>query len=68
VATPRLRKCLATGSYVPTGDPQWCAGFDLAAIAVPTPFRDGTPDLTSAGALKRSHVRPGATVVLECTR
>jgi len=34
---------------VPTGDPQWCAGFHLAAIAVPTPFPDGTSDLTSVG-------------------
>ena len=51
-------------------DPAELAGFDVAVISVPTPLRDGNPDLSyieaPAAALAR-HLRPGATVVLEST-
>jgi UDP-N-acetyl-D-glucosamine dehydrogenase len=47
-----------------------CAGFDVAVVTVPTPLRDGIPDLSfiedAARALSR-FVRPGATVILEST-
>ncbi|MEU8812984.1 nucleotide sugar dehydrogenase [Actinoplanes sp. NPDC048796] len=53
-----------------SSDPRSCAGFDVAVIAVPTPLREGTPDLTyikqSARTLAR-YLRPGATVALEST-
>jgi UDP-N-acetyl-D-glucosamine dehydrogenase len=61
---------LATGSYQPTTDPAGCAGFDVALITVPTPLRDGVPDLSYVEAcaeLLGGHLRPGATVVLEST-
>ncbi len=48
-----------------------CAGFDVAVITVPTPLRDGAPDLSlhRGGRARRwrRYLRPGATVVLEST-
>lgn len=44
--------------------------FDIAIIAVPTPLREGQPDLSyvvAAGRLLGQVVRPGAAVVLEST-
>ncbi|MFE9425215.1 nucleotide sugar dehydrogenase [Kitasatospora sp. NPDC006697] len=66
----RLRPLLAAGRYRPTSDPAALAGFDLAVITVPTPLRDGVPDLSyieAAGEVLAGHLRPGATVVLEST-
>ncbi|MGH9179654.1 MAG: nucleotide sugar dehydrogenase [Acidimicrobiales bacterium] len=61
---------LESGRYRPTADPEDLAGFDVAVITVPTPLRDGVPDLShievSAQTLA-SYLRPGATVVLEST-
>ena len=45
-------------------------GFDVAVITVPTPLRDGTPDLSyieSAAVTLAGHLRRGATVILEST-
>ena len=61
---------LATGRYLPTTDAAACAGFDVAVVTVPTPLREGAPDLSfiEAAALTLSqHLRPGATVILEST-
>ncbi len=70
VSSDDLQRVLATGSFHPSSDPRACAGFDVAVIAVPTPLRDGSPDLTyiedSARTLAR-YLRPGATVALEST-
>ncbi|MGF1432395.1 nucleotide sugar dehydrogenase [Kitasatospora sp. LaBMicrA B282] len=66
----RLRPLLASGAYRPSADPAAVAGFDLAVITVPTPLRDGAPDLSyieSSAELLAGHLRPGATVVLEST-
>lgn len=44
--------------------------FDVAIIAVPTPLRNGTPDLscvTDAARMISPHLRPGVIVVLEST-
>ena len=46
------------------------AEFDIAVISVPTPLRDGEPDLSyieQAGATIGEHLRPGACVILEST-
>ncbi|HEY2830807.1 MAG TPA: nucleotide sugar dehydrogenase, partial [Sporichthyaceae bacterium] len=46
------------------------AGFDIAVISVPTPLRDGAPDLSYIGSASDAlapHVRPGVTVILEST-
>ena len=70
VSSAQLQEALDRGVYRPSSDPRSCAGFDVAVIAVPTPLRDGTPDLSyidqSARTLAR-FLRPGATVVLEST-
>ena len=70
VTDGRLASALASGCYEPTDDPGRMSGFDVAVIDVPTPLRDGVPNLShvevAAASLSR-HVRPGTTVVLEST-
>ncbi|MEU6121843.1 nucleotide sugar dehydrogenase [Streptomyces sp. NPDC047123] len=66
----RLGPLRAAGSYLPTMDPADCARFDVAIVTVPTPLRDGAPDLShveDAALLLGHHLTPGATVVLEST-
>ncbi len=56
--------------YRPTADAADVAGFDVAVISVPTPLRDGLPDLSyieMAGANLARHLRPGGCVILEST-
>jgi UDP-N-acetyl-D-glucosamine dehydrogenase len=70
VPSDDLAAALATGRYLPTLDPGDCAGFDVAVITVPTPLREGAPDLSyieAAAATLAGHLRPGATVILEST-
>ncbi|MFZ0171402.1 MAG: nucleotide sugar dehydrogenase [Acidimicrobiales bacterium] len=70
ISTERLRAALATGRYVPTSDIAGCADFDVAVIAVPTPLRDGVPDVSyieQACELLGPFVRPDCCVVLEST-
>lgn len=65
-----LTAVLAAGTFLPSSEARSCAGFDIAIIAVPTPLRDGMPDLDhikqSAETVAR-YLRPGATVVVEST-
>ena len=61
---------LATGRYRPTAAAGDLAGFDVAVISVPTPLRDGNPDLSFVEAAARtlaSFLRHGSTVILEST-
>jgi UDP-N-acetyl-D-glucosamine dehydrogenase len=70
ITNVRLAAALATGRYHPTSDPQHLAGFDAAIISVPTPLRDGNPDLSyieSAAGLLAEYVTKGCCVVLEST-
>ena len=70
IGDDRLRAALATRRYRPTIDPDDCAGFDIAVISVPTPLREGVPDLSFIESATRSlarHLRPGACVILEST-
>ena len=70
IASEQLAAALSSGRYLPTADPDACAGFDIAVITVPTPLRDGIPDLGSiedAGRTLAGHIRPGCTVILEST-
>src|SRR5687767_11033953 len=46
VGDEALGAALEAGSYQPTSEPRSCAGFDVAVITVPTPLRDGAPDLS----------------------
>jgi len=66
----RLAAALAAATYHPTTDPADLAGFDVAVVSVPTPLREGNPDLTfieEAARTVAGHVRPGCLVVLEST-
>lgn len=70
VSSQRLNRALERGTYRPSELARDCGGFDVAVVTVPTPLREGTPDLRyieeSARTLAR-FLRPGATVVLEST-
>ena len=70
IASEQLQAALATSRYIASNEAKACAGFDVAVITVPTPLRDGNPDLSfieqAARALAR-YLRPRATVVLEST-
>ncbi len=70
ITDQRLGSALASGRYLPTDDPAALADFDIAVIDVPTPLQDGNPNLSyveQASATLATHLRPGATVVLEST-
>ncbi|WFE34836.1 nucleotide sugar dehydrogenase [Micromonospora sp. WMMD975] len=70
IPTDRLGRALSSGRYRPTTEYADAEGFDVCVITVPTPLRDGTPDLSyveQAGIHIGPYVRPGATVVLEST-
>ena len=65
-----LASALASGRYLPTTDYAEAATFDVAVITVPTPLREGLPDLTFIEDAARSLaplLTAGATVVLEST-
>jgi UDP-N-acetyl-D-mannosaminuronic acid dehydrogenase/UDP-N-acetyl-D-glucosamine dehydrogenase len=66
----RLLSALRSGRYHPSCDYGDAAGFDVCVITVPTPLRDGIPDLShveSAGRSIGAYLRPGCLVVLEST-
>jgi UDP-N-acetyl-D-glucosamine dehydrogenase len=65
-----VKTALATGRYQPTAQARDIAGFDIAVVTVPTPLKDGVPDMRhieSAGTMIARFLRPGATVILEST-
>lgn len=69
VTDEELASALRMG-YLPTTDPKEADAFDIAIVTVPTPLRDGAPDLlhveTAVDQLAQ-HLRAGALVVLEST-
>ena len=70
ISDETLAAALASERYLPTNDPRHCGGFDVAVITVPTPLREGAPDLSyieQASTTLARFVRPGATVILEST-
>jgi UDP-N-acetyl-D-glucosamine dehydrogenase len=70
VSTQQLRAALDSGRYLPTSDYLDAAGFDIAVISVPTPLREGLPDLSfieQSSASLSLHLTKGAMVVLEST-
>ena len=70
IPSEQLAAALATGRYQPSAGYDSCAGFDVAVITVPTPLREGIPDLSYIEESSRSladHLTPGATVILEST-
>jgi UDP-N-acetyl-D-glucosamine dehydrogenase len=65
-----LRAALATGRYRASTQAADLAGFGVAVISVPTPLRDGAPDLSfieQAAATLSAFLSPGACVILEST-
>ena len=70
ITDAQIAAALATGRFLPTHDPADLAGFDVAVVSVPTPLRDGAPDLSyieKASDALAPHVRPGSCVILEST-
>ena len=70
VPAGELAAALASGRFRPSARADACDGFDVAVITVPTPLRDGLPDLACVEAASRTlarHLRPGATVIMEST-
>jgi len=70
VPSEALSAAIDSGRLRFSTDANDMAGFEVAIIAVPTPLREGSPDLSyiedAAAALGRL-LEPGATVVLEST-
>lgn len=70
IPSAQLGRALASGRYTASTDEEACAGFDYAVITVPTPVKEGVPDLScteEAAAVLARGLRAGATVVLEST-
>ena len=70
VTDKRLQAVLATGRYRATTDPADLTGFDVAVVSVPTPLREGNPDLSfieDACRVVAPALTEGATVILEST-
>ncbi|MEU6023800.1 nucleotide sugar dehydrogenase [Micromonospora sp. NPDC048871] len=70
IPTDRLGRALASGRYHPSSEYADAEDFDFCVITVPTPLRDGTPDLSfveKAGTAIAPYLRPGCTVILEST-
>ncbi len=46
VTAEELQAALDSGRYRPSSETRSCQGFDVAVITVPTPLREGNPDLS----------------------
>lgn len=69
ISDEQIARALDAG-YWPTRDPLDLRAFDIAVISVPTPLRDGNPDLRfieSAGRDLAARLSRGSLVVLEST-
>jgi UDP-N-acetyl-D-glucosamine dehydrogenase len=70
VTAAQLLAVMNSGAYTVTSDAAALAGYDIAVVTVPTPLREGVPDLTyieTCAHTLGAHLRAGATVVLEST-
>jgi len=70
VSNDQITAALATGRYRPTDRLEDLAGFEFALITVPTPLKEGVPDLSyveEAAHILGEHLSQGACVVLEST-
>ena len=70
ITDAQISEALGLGRYTPTSNMADLANFDFAVITVPTPLRDGAPDMSyieSASRTVAAHIRPGSTVILEST-
>ena len=70
IPNDRIAPILKNGSFRPSANPEDLADFDIAVISVPTPLREGLPDLSyieASAAELAKHLRKGACVILEST-
>jgi UDP-N-acetyl-D-glucosamine dehydrogenase len=70
VPNDEIASALGSARYVATTALEDCADFDIAVITVPTPLREGAPDLSYIEEAARGlsqHLKEGATVILEST-
>jgi nucleotide sugar dehydrogenase len=70
ISSEQLADAIGTGRYLASSDYDDAEGFDVAVITVPTPLREGLPDISyieSAGESLATRLTRGATVVLEST-
>lgn len=70
ITDSELEMASSTGRYLPTDNPAALAGFDIAVVCVPTPLREGAPDLgciEAAAATIAPLIRPGCCIILEST-
>lgn len=70
ITGPDIAEALATGRFLPTSAEADLHDYDIAVITVPTPLRDGAPDMSyieAAARLCGRHLRSDATVILEST-
>lgn len=70
VPSATVRTALDRGSYLASNDYLDATDFDFGIITVPTPLKEGEPDLSfieSAGKSLALYLRPGSTVILEST-
>jgi UDP-N-acetyl-D-glucosamine dehydrogenase len=70
VPAGEVAAALESGRFRPSASVDACTGFDVALITVPTPLRDGLPDLACLEAASHTlarYLRPGATVIVEST-
>ncbi len=70
IPNEEIKGALNSSRYLATTILEDCSDFDFAVITVPTPLREGAPDLSfieeAARGLSR-HLKEGATVILEST-
>ncbi len=65
-----IASALNSARYLATTVLEDCSDFDIAVITVPTPLREGAPDLSFIEEAARGlslHLREGAMVILEST-
>ncbi len=70
ISDEQIGRAVAGGRFRPTDDPAALDGFDIAVVTVPTPLRDGAPDLSfveDAARILAPYIRPGCCVILEST-
>ena len=70
ISDDELREALSTGHFEVATSLEGSQGFDVAVVTVPTPLREGTPDLSfieEAAKQLAPYVAKGSTVILEST-
>lgn len=70
VSHETLESALTSGNYMASDDYADAEGFDIAVITVPTPLREGVPELSfieSSAASLAPYLTAGALVILEST-